>query len=221
MTRKSDAENVVDFGDMTIVPVQNGPFAFLEYPHALPRAKLYSHWQSMSDDNETLKTLASEEFDPETAVLVSKETSVPASSDSTGNEPGTVTITDYQPKTVKLTADAKMAAVLLLNDRTAADWSVFVDGQKSSLLRCNYIMRGVFLNPGQHTVEFRYRPSLKPLYVSLATIILGLAMVGFVVVRPRNGTKIILGDPAVALNRAASKVEVTSSKNSSLNKRVI
>jgi hypothetical protein len=47
--------------------------------------------------------------------------------------------------------------VLLLNDRFDPAWRVAVDGQPASLLRCNYIMRGVQLAPGAHTVEFTFQ----------------------------------------------------------------
>ena len=35
--------------------------------------------------------------------------------------------------------------------------TVTVDGQPAHLLRCNYIMRGVYLTPGRHSIEFRFR----------------------------------------------------------------
>ncbi|MCS7338902.1 MAG: hypothetical protein NZ739_11835, partial [Verrucomicrobiae bacterium] len=52
---------------------------------------------------------------------------------------------------------------------------------RAQLLRCNFIMRGVFVPEGAHTVEFRFEPHTKPLYVSLAAIALGVALVGVVV----------------------------------------
>ena len=42
------------------------------------------------------------------------------------------------------------------------------------MLRCNYIMRGVYLTPGNHTVEFRYHTSLKTLCLSLCGWAAGL-----------------------------------------------
>jgi hypothetical protein len=69
--------------------------------------------------------------------------------------------------------------VLLLNDRFDPNWNVRVDGKPETLLRCNYIMRGVYLPPGAHTVEFRFQPPVGPLYVSLAAIGAGLLLLGF------------------------------------------
>ena len=65
------------------------------------------------------------------------------------------------------------------------NWKVLVDARPAPLLRCNYLMRGVYLSQGAHTVEFRYRPPLGLLYVTLASIGLGLIVLGFVTLVPR------------------------------------
>ena len=70
--------------------------------------------------------------------------------------------------------------MLLLNDRFDPNWKVRVDGKPETLLRCNYIMRGVYLTPGAHTVEFRFQPPVGPLYVSLAAIGVGLVLLGLI-----------------------------------------
>jgi uncharacterized membrane protein YfhO len=69
--------------------------------------------------------------------------------------------------------------VLVLNDKFDPNWRVSVDGQPQTLLRCNFIMRGVYLPAGPHTVEFQYHPSITGLYVSLSAIIVGLALCGY------------------------------------------
>jgi hypothetical protein len=70
--------------------------------------------------------------------------------------------------------------VLLLNDRFDPNWKVFVDGQTAPLLRCNFLMRGVFLQPGPHKVEFKFQPPVGALYLSLAAIGCGVALLGVV-----------------------------------------
>ena len=99
---------------------------------------------------------------------------------------GTVGITDYHPKRVVLQAKASVPCVLLLNDKYDPNWKVTVDGKPETLLRANFIMRGVALTPGDHKIEFRFVPPLTSLYVSLAAIILALALVG-VLAFAKNG----------------------------------
>jgi hypothetical protein len=81
--------------------------------------------------------------------------------------------------------------VLLLNDRFDPNWNVRVDGKPETLLRCNYIMRGVYLPPGAHTIEFRFQPPVGPLYVSLAAVGTGLLLLGFVLVTARQNDGLV------------------------------
>jgi len=76
--------------------------------------------------------------------------------------------------------------VLLLNDRFHPDWKVLVNGKPETLLRCNYIMRGVYLTPGKHVVEFRFAPATTAFYVSLGSLIAGVALCGFLAVSSRR-----------------------------------
>src|SRR6185503_8667359 len=108
--------------------------------------------QVPNNDQATLERLASPGFDPTQEVLVSGLSAPPPESKSTNAEIGSVEITDYKSKRVQLSAKAEVPTVLLLNDKYDPDWRVRVDGQPAPLLRCNFLMRGVHLTPGTHTV---------------------------------------------------------------------
>jgi hypothetical protein len=185
---KPGVGQVEDGGD--VMPVQNdkGPFALVEITNALPRVKLYSNWRVM-EENDALRTLATPTFDPRLTVLVDKTTPVDGQPGAPTAEAGPADIVDYNPKDVKLKASPKAPAVLLLNGRTADAWKAFVDGKPEKVLRCNYLMRGVFLAPGDHNIEFRFEQSLRPLYVSLSAFAVGLALMIYLIVshwRERN-----------------------------------
>ena len=70
----------------------------------------------------------------------------------------------------------------MLTDKYDGDWDVTVDGQPATLLRCNFLMRGVQVPAGQHAVEFRFQPSTTGLYVSLAAIGIGILLCGLLCV---------------------------------------
>ncbi|MBI2947852.1 MAG: YfhO family protein [Verrucomicrobia bacterium] len=160
-------------------------FALFEYGAALPRAKLYSQWEAVTNtatvansDQIVLQRLADPAFDPAQLVLMSDPLPAAPANASTNQTQETVTITHYEPKRITLKTEAAAPRVLLLNDRYDPDWKVTVNGEPQPLLRCNYIMRGVYLPGGTHTVEFRYDPPAGTLYVSLAAIVAGLAICG-------------------------------------------
>jgi hypothetical protein len=183
--KKEGVVTAEDAGDLTVERTElsdpKGTSGLIEFDHVLPRAKLFANWQTPSDGAATLATLLSTNFHPAQTVLLWTNTPVEQAPGDVNADAGTVEITDYQPRYIKLSAEAKTPAVLLLNDKFAPSWSVTVDKKAAPLLRCNYIMRGVFLSPGAHTVEFRYRPKLKTLFVSLSGWAAGLLVAGYLV----------------------------------------
>ena len=168
LTQKPGVTQVRTYEDFNAVITPDGPYALIEFTGTLPRAKLFANWQVHTNDESALRALASTGFDPAQIVLVT-DTNLTASA-STNADAGTVAITDYHSKHITLKADATAPCVLLYNDRLATDWSVRVDGKDEKILRCNYLMRGVQLTAGAHTVEFIYAPPTKSLHLTLAAI---------------------------------------------------
>lgn len=160
-----------------------GPYALMEFTGTVPRAKLYSNWQVSTNDEATLAKLGAADFDPLQTVLVAGGVQPSA---NTNLNAGTVVYKSYAPKHIVLSAKAETPVVLLLNDKYDSGWNVSVDGKPAELLRCNYVMRGVKLDPGEHTVEFRFEPPAGSLKITLAAIALGILMAGYVVVSSRR-----------------------------------
>lgn len=185
------------FEELAVVESPQGRFALFEFTGALPRAKLYSNWLLSTNDEATLTQLASKEFDPAQTVMVAEPLPVLPHRDSASTNGGTVDFVSYAPKHIVLRANATAPAVLLLNDKHDPNWQVTVDGQPAELLRCNYIMRGVFLEPGEHTVEFQFRPPVEALYISLIAITFGVVLTGIAIVSIRKRPVV----PSVPENR--------------------
>jgi hypothetical protein len=176
MEPKDPGHPLEDAGDYTVYRDPRGPIALIEYTNVLPRAKLFAHWQTPADGAATLATLASSNFISAQTVLLWPSNTVAQAPGDPAADAGEVEITDYHPKDIKLRAVAKMPAVLLLNERFHPYWSVTVDQKPAPMLRCNYIMRGVFLPAGDHTVEFRFRPSVISLYVTFSAFLVGILL---------------------------------------------
>jgi hypothetical protein len=61
---------------------------------------------------------------------------------------------------VDVRADGR--ALLVLNDLFAPGWTATVDDVPAAIVRANWVVRGVWLERGQHRVQFRYRtPGLR------------------------------------------------------------
>jgi hypothetical protein len=194
-----------DSSELTAYSDTNGPFALFDFTGALPRAKLYTHWETNSaadlknfatntlspidsllfsqvgtNDTITLKKLKSPSFDAFHTVLV--DASVPAPDPAAANnDSGTVELKSYAPKRVVLSVNAAAPSVLLLNDHYDPDWQATIDGQPAPLFHANYIMQGVYVTAGQHTVEYQFSMPSKPFYVTVSAICVGLVLCGVMI----------------------------------------
>jgi hypothetical protein len=171
--------------ELTAVPDENGRYALFDFTGALPRAKLYGNWQVSTNDTENLKTLADLNFDPAKTVLISTPQKDLATF-ATNENSGTVEFQSYAPRKIIFNANATAPSVLLLNDKYDPNWRVTVDGQPAKLLRCNFLMRGVQVPPGQHTVEFDFRVPSKPLYITLVALGIAIFLSGLLVFLTRK-----------------------------------
>jgi hypothetical protein len=172
-------------GSFQVVTNTEGPFALIEFTGALPRAMLFDRWRGNVDDSEALQSLANPAFSPHSEVLIAG--SVPDPAVTTASQPaGSATYESYSSKRFVINTDARTPCVLLVNDKHDPDWTVLVDGKPEPLLRANFIMRGVYLPPGQHRVEFRFEPSTRTLWFSATMMAAALALLGYTTLPSRH-----------------------------------
>jgi hypothetical protein len=185
---KPGIEQPTKLEELTAVPAENGGYALFDFTGALPRAKLYSNWQVSTNDNVTLQMLADTNFDAWKTVLVSTPLPTIPALGTTNQNLGTVEFKNYAPKDIVFGTHADTPTVLLLNDKFDPNWRVLVDGRPAPLLHCNFIMRGVYLTPGAHRVEFQFKLPNGPLDVSLTAIGVGILLAGCLFLSTRRNT---------------------------------
>jgi dolichol-phosphate mannosyltransferase len=74
-------------------------------------------------------------------------------------ETGPVEVISRSPHHLELRVGPSCRGLLVTADIFYPGWEVYVDGEKEEMLRTNLIFRGVLLDGGQRTVEFRFHPS--------------------------------------------------------------
>ena len=142
-----------------------------------------------------LKTLADLNFDPAKTVLIDAPSKDLPAAAATNENSGAVAFTSYAPKHLVFAATNSAPAVLLLNDQYDPNWSVMVDGQPAELMRCNYMMRGVYLPAGAHTVEFKFELPHKLIYITLSAMLLGILIAVYLLIAGRKQITSPSGDP--------------------------
>lgn len=165
----------------------NGPYGLFEFTGALPRTILLSRWTVETNGDRALERIVDPGFNPAAETILSEApTGITAGA---GVERGEANITLFKPRQVVVKTQSKQAGVLVLNDRWHEHWHATVDGQPAQLLRANYLMRGVPLAAGEHTVEFRYDPPHGALTISLSAIAVGaLLLLSLAFIAPNRKT---------------------------------
>ena len=147
---------------------ETGAVRVYENASALPRSFVVHSaiLESNPDPSELFRPGA---FDPSQTVILEEAFDI---SRLSGSGEATVEFTDYTPMKVTIHASLTSPGFLILNDTYYPGWRALVDGEERKIYRANYLFRAVYLFPGDHTIEFVYRPL--SLYCGLAISLLTL-----------------------------------------------
>lgn len=171
-------------GDHTLVYRSQDVAIYRVHDH-LPRAWLVHQARVIPDDEELLAALDGEEFDPWQEVLLSAGNPLDSKSYPEGDR---VAIHEYQDQRVVIEVSTNSQAYLVLADAFYPGWEVRVrtnsdaasTEEKGVIQRANYLFRAVALPPGEHIVEFCYRPRSFHLGLLISGTTLAL-MIGFLI----------------------------------------
>jgi len=153
--------------------VHSGDVKIYENLENLPRAFVV-HRARVSEV--PLEAMKEEAFDPGQEVILSQG---PGGYLEEGKAQDRVSMVSYQPERVVVQAHLGAPGYLVLTDAYYPGWKALVDGRPAKIERADYYFRAVYLEEGEHTIEFVYAPlSFKVGVVislaSLAFVILGL-----------------------------------------------
>jgi uncharacterized membrane protein YfhO len=123
---------------------------------ALPRSFIVHDVRVMDNRRAILDQMARPEFTPRSYAYVEQPID-PAPHRSNIQSP-LPKIVGYSANRVTIEAELQESGLLVLGDVYYPGWKAFVDGTESRIYRTNYVVRGVFLSGGRHSIEFRYEP---------------------------------------------------------------
>lgn len=167
------------------VPVYNSPDGadvVLENRRVLPKAWLVPTVFVVGDPRQSLTIVQNSAFDPRRAAVVESSPPIPmaAAALSSSGSPGEALVTSYEANHVGISASVTQNALLVLGDKYNKGWHARVDGRTAEIQQVNFILRGVYLQPGSHTVEFIFDPLPFKVgkFLTLASFALFAAMLG-------------------------------------------
>jgi hypothetical protein len=74
---------------------------------------------------------------------------------------GTITLTSYKPDDMTYQSNTNSARLAVFPEVYYNDhlgWDAFIDGQKVEHIRVNWLLRGLKVPAGKHTIEFKFEP---------------------------------------------------------------
>lgn len=136
----------------------------LENRTVLPKAWLVPSVAVVPEPGKRLAIMnASPDFRPALVALV--ETQPPLAmapyvrqDKGVGPATGSATVTRYEPNRIDVETSAERNALLVLGEKYYRWWYAYVDGKNTDIHPVNHILRGVYLTPGAHKVEFVFDP---------------------------------------------------------------
>ena len=144
-------------------------------PEALPRAYMVHHFEVIEGKDEILNRLLSTNFDPANSVILEEypqglEEKFPPLPQETEFE--TAQLIDQSANSSQFFIEAKSPGFLVVSDQYFPGWKAYIDGEPTTLYAANLTMRAVYVDTGEHLVEFVYRPV--SFYIGLAFSIAGI-----------------------------------------------
>ncbi len=145
--------------------VYDNEIKIYEVSDILPRTSVYFQAELIDQDNYVLSRLKDPSLDIRQCILIdssdlnSREKELVNSINNFSPRMAQATeISSYESRKVVLKTELSQPGILMLNDTWYPGWKAYVNGREVKILKANYLFRGVLLEEGQHTVEFRYEP---------------------------------------------------------------
>src|SRR5262249_28802821 len=148
----------------------------IENPHAVPRALLAHRVESAGDRAQALQRLRDPDFDPQNSAVVTGGHPLETPSESARES---VEITAAANDRLTVHARVAQPPLLVVSDLIFPGWTVSVDSAPAEMVPANGIFRGVYLEPGDHQIQFVYQPRAVSVGLAISlTSALVLAVLG-------------------------------------------
>ncbi len=136
--------------------IHQGNMLIYENKYALPRAFFVNEVKSFNSKPDIFNFMKSKSFDPSQTAILEESPEFAIQADANNQ----VELLSYDIHQIKLKATVVAPALLVLSEiYYPAGWKAYVDGAETKIHKTNYILRSIFLQPGNHDIEFVFKPA--------------------------------------------------------------
>lgn len=143
-----------------VYTTSDGKQLLLENRMVLPKAWLVPSVVVEPDGDKLRSILNNPQFIPGQFGLVESPPPIPVAAydGSLRQTPGSAQVIRYEADNVVVETRVTAPALLVIGDKYFKGWHSYVDGTAAENVPVNHVLRGVYLTPGSHKVEFRFDP---------------------------------------------------------------
>jgi hypothetical protein len=168
--------------------VHNGSYKIYENKTALPRAWIVNKLRVVESGKGAIDELNSPEFDPRQYAILEESPDFSVGSEDTlglvtvgaKDSSAVVEVKEFDYHKVSFQTQSNTDGFLVVSEVWyPPDWNVYIDGEKVDYYKTNFVIRGLFLPKGEHTVEFVLDAGIynTSLAISLGALILVLGVI--------------------------------------------
>lgn len=172
-------ERVATFANLSSLPVH-----LYRLEPTAERAAVVTHWRTAATPADALRDVLYPDFDPRRHAVVEGELPIPAQAGCPGDARVDVEVVSHRHRVYRVTT--RCPSLLVLSETHYPGWRVGVDGARTSLLRANYAFSAVFLEPGEHRVDWRFVPG-SVIWGAAVSVVAALALMGWTIKEGRHG----------------------------------
>ena len=131
----------------------------IENPFVYGNAWTVSDIRWVDTPNEEIDAIGT--ADPQRTAILNKEFQATVGDFKPTTSMADITLTDYKPNQLTYRFNSSEDQLVVFSEIwTSRGWTLKIDGQKSPLLRANYLLRAAVIPAGQHEVVMRYEPKI-------------------------------------------------------------
>lgn len=155
--------NSTNFTNLQVLNMLNARFfkagdsrnAVIVNDQALGNVWLVSNIQQVNDADEAIEALGTADL-ANTAILNTSDFSLEQNS---FNQQGSIQMTDYEPNKLTYQADVPGESFAVFSEIYYPEgWQAYIDYEAVEHIRVNYILRGLRIPAGQHSIRFEFKP---------------------------------------------------------------
>ncbi len=172
----------LDLKNPTPEMMKSAPIGLVN-PHACGNAWFVSEIKWVKDADEEITAIG--KFDPsKTAIIDEREKEKLDGLVPSADPTAKVKMDKYKANHLTYTAECSKKNLMVFSEiYYPVGWKVLVDGNETEIIRVNYLLRAIVLEPGKHKIEMIYEPSSyftsKPISLVASLSVIGIVFFAF------------------------------------------